>query len=176
MILTASEIQTRVEKLGLRITRDYNDVDSLVVIGVLKGSFVFMADLVREIVLPIEVDFITASSYEGTVSTGTVDIIQDISIDIRNRHVLLVEDIVDTGRTLDHLIPNLKSRDPASLEVCTLLLRTNSAFKTMYTLKYVGFPVHDEFVIGYGMDFNGEGRNLNHIIDTGTITRTLDEG
>ena len=138
-------------ELGAEITRDYGDQAPLLV-GVLKGAFVFMADLARAIDLPVEFDFMAVSSYgSSTRSSGVVRIVKDLDLDLSDRHVLIVEDIIDSGLTLGYLRRNLLARNPASVEVCALLVRQGLQVKDP-DLKYVGFTIPPDFVVGYGLD------------------------
>lgn len=157
VLISASEIERRVNELGVEIARDYAGKDVLFV-GVLKGVTCFMADLMRHTALPISVDYMTISSYEGDRS-GAVRIVQDLTENIRDRDVLLVEDIVDTGMTLQHLMKQLEARSPGSLRVAALLdKRVRRLVDT--PLDYVGFEIPDEFVVGYGLDYRQRFRNL----------------
>jgi hypoxanthine phosphoribosyltransferase len=157
VLISASQIERRVNELGAQITRDYADKEPLFV-GVLKGVACFMADLMRHTALPLSVDFMTISSYEGDRS-GAVRIVQDLTENIAGRDVLIVEDIVDTGMTLHSLVRQLEVRGPASLRVCALLdKRARRLVETK--LDYVGFEIPDEFVVGYGLDFRQRFRNL----------------
>jgi hypoxanthine phosphoribosyltransferase len=158
VLISEADLRARVAELGAQITRDYAG-RPLVVVGVLKGSFVFMADLVRAIDLPISVEFIGISSYEGTSTTGVVKITSDLARPIEGKDVLLVEDIVDTGLTMRYLLDNLATRAPASLEVCALLEKPSRARVTI-PIRYRGFVIGDEFVVGYGLDWDGRMRNL----------------
>ena len=152
----------RVQEMGTHITQDYAGQE-LLVVGILSGSFLFLADLVRAIDLPLRVDFMAVSSYgDGTRSSGVVRIIKDLNREIADRHVLLVEDIVDTGLTLSYLLENLATRKPLSLKVCTLLDKT-AARKRQVPLDYAGFTCPDAFVVGYGLDHAGRFRNLPYI-------------
>jgi len=160
-LISEADLRARVAALGAQITRDYAG-RSLVVVGVLKGSFVFMADLVRAIDLPIAVEFIGISSYEGTTTTGVVKITSDLTRSIEGKDVLLVEDIVDTGLTMRYLLDNLATRAPASLEVCALLEKPARARVTI-PIRYRGFVIGDEFVVGYGLDWDGRMRNLPYV-------------
>jgi len=157
VLISASEIERRVNELGSEIARDYAGKDVLF-IGVLKGVTCFMADLMRHTALPISVDFMTISSYEGDRS-GAVRIVQDLTENIGGRDVLLVEDIVDTGMTLNHLMKQLQAREPASLRVAALLDKRVRRLVDV-PLDYVGFEVPDEFVVGYGLDYRQHFRNL----------------
>jgi hypoxanthine phosphoribosyltransferase len=160
-LISAEQIQARVKALGQQITRDYTD-QRLTLVGVLKGSFVFMADLMRCIELPLVVDFIAISSYEGKTSTGVVQITSDLSRPIEGQHVVVVEDIVDTGLTMRYLLENLATRKPASLKVCALLEKpTRARVKT--PIDYLGFTIGDDFVVGYGLDHDGRWRNLPYL-------------
>jgi hypoxanthine phosphoribosyltransferase len=160
VLFTASEIERRVNELGSAISRDYAGKEPLFV-GVLKGVTCFMADLMRHTALPLSVDFMTISSYEGDRS-GAVRIIQDLSENIAGRDVLVIEDIIDTGMTLNHLLKQLAARGPASLRVCTLLDKRVRRLVNL-PLDYVGFEVPDEFVVGYGLDHRQRFRNLPFI-------------
>jgi hypoxanthine phosphoribosyltransferase len=158
-LVTAEEIQHRLTELAAEIERDYADRD-LLVIGVLKGAVMVMADLARTLTRHIEMDWMAISSYgSGTKSSGVVRILKDLDTDISNRHVLIVEDIIDSGLTLSWLVSNLQSRKPASVEICTLL-RKPDAMRMTVPVKYVGFDIPDEFVVGYGLDFAEKYRNL----------------
>ena len=152
------DIKERVGKLGEQITQEYWG-EELVVIGILKGSFIFLADLTRAIELPLAVDFIGLASYEGTESTGVVRITSDLADSIEGKHVLVVEDIVDTGLTMDFLLKNLRTQRPASLKVCSLLYKPDRNIVPV-EIDYLGFEIPDEFLVGYGLDFDGKYRNL----------------
>jgi hypoxanthine phosphoribosyltransferase len=164
IVVSADEIAARIAELGAEITRDYADEPQPpVLVCVLKGAFVFLADLVRQIRLPIEVDFMAVSSYgASTKSSGVVRIVKDLEMDLRGRHVVLVEDIVDSGLTLSYLTKNLMARDPASLEVCALFVRQGNQ-KTSLKLRYVGFEIPPSFVLGYGLDVAERFRNLPYV-------------
>ena len=155
-------LQARVAELGAEITRDLASCDDVVVIGVLKGAFVFMADLVRHLPPHYTCDFLRLSSYEGTQSTGTVRFDFDMTQPITGKHVLIVEDIVDTGGTMDFLLRTLKERKPASLRVCTLLHKPARS-KVEVPIDYCGFVIPNRFVIGYGLDLEGRFRCMDHI-------------
>ena len=160
VVIGADELSARVRSLGARITEDYLGRPPLLV-GVLKGAFVFMSDLAREINLPVEFDFMAVSSYgEATTSSGVVRIVKDLETDIRDRHVLLIEDIVDSGLTLRYLRQLLSDRGPASLEVCALLVREGARADDV---RYVGFPIPPDFVVGYGLDVAQHYRELESI-------------
>jgi hypoxanthine phosphoribosyltransferase len=160
VLFSASQIERRVNELGARIAKDYAGKEPLFV-GVLKGVTCFMADLMRHTALPLSIDFMTISSYEGD-RTGAVRIVQDLEENIEHRDVVIVEDIVDTGMTLNHLMKQLWSRDPATLSVCTLLDKRVRRLVDL-PLDYVGFEVPDEFVVGYGLDYRQRFRNLPFI-------------
>src|SRR5512146_1814781 len=161
VLISEEELAARVRALGEQITRDHAGY-TLVGIGVLKGSFIFLADLVRAIDLPISVDFIGISSYQGTSTSGVVQITSDLTRPIDGKHVLLVEDIVDTGLSMRYLLDNLATRHPASLEVCALLEKPARA-RVEVPIRYRGFVIGDEFVVGYGLDWDGRLRNLPFI-------------
>jgi len=161
-MLSTEHIAARVRELGAQIQRDYEG-KSLVLVCVLKGSFVFGADLCRAIDLPLRVDFLGVRSYgEGTESSGVVQITQDLSRPIEHEHVLLVEDIVDTGLTIAHLMDLLRTRGPASVKVCSLLHKPARA-RVQVSIDYLGFTIEDRFVVGYGLDFAERHRNLPYI-------------
>jgi len=161
-MLTTEQIATRVHELGAQITRDYAD-RNLVLVGVLKGSFVFLSDLMRAIDLPLRVDFLGVRSYgEGTESSGVVQITQDLSRPIEHEDVLLVEDIVDTGLTIAHLMDLLRTRAPTSIKVCSLLHKPARA-RVKIAIDYLGFTIEDRFVVGYGLDIAERHRNLPYI-------------
>ncbi len=162
-MISAKAIAARVEALATQITAHYAGCDKLVVVGLLRGSFVFIADLVREIDLPVEVDFLEASSYGDSMhSSREVRILKDLRGEIAGKNVLLVEDIVDTGFTLHHVINLLKSREPAMLEVCALLDKP-SRREIDVRATWTGFEIPDEFVVGYGIDYAQRNRNLPYI-------------
>lgn len=161
VLIPEEDLRARVRALGEQITRDYAG-RSLVAVGVLKGSFVFLADLVRAIDLPISVDFVGISSYQGTQTSGVVQITSDLGRPIEGKDVLLVEDIVDTGLTMRYLLDNLATRGPASLKVCALLEKPSRA-RVAIPIEYRGFVIGDEFVVGYGLDWDGRMRNLPFI-------------
>src|SRR5262245_15066857 len=159
VLVTEHDLRARVAELGKEITSDYEGRAPLLV-GVLKGAFMFMSDLARCIDLPVEFDFMAVSSYgAATKTSGVVRIVKDLDLNLSGRDVLLVEDIVDSGLTLNYLLKNLQARDPASLEVCALLLKDGHQ-KVEPDLRYVGFRIPDEFVVGYGLDVAERYRNL----------------
>lgn len=162
LVLSSAEILRRVAELGRAITADYRD-RSPVLVGVLKGAFVFMADLSRAIELPLEVDFMAVASYgSATKTSGVVRIVKDLDADVTGRHVLVVEDVVDSGLTLSYLRRNLLSRSPASLEVCALLVKRGQQ-RAPLDIAYVGFEIDPCFVVGYGLDVGERFRNLSEI-------------
>jgi hypoxanthine phosphoribosyltransferase len=158
-VYEADDIATRVRELGAEITEAYPDGD-LVVLGLLKGSFIFLSDLVREIRRPLHVDFLVASSYgDDTVSSGNVRLLYDPETELEGKHILLVEDIVDTGRTLSRLMDLLQARKPRSLEICALLHK-HIATELRYPARFIGFDAPNEFLVGYGLD---HAENFRHI-------------
>ena len=162
-MISAKSIAARVEELARDISTHFADTEKLVVVGLLRGSFVFIADLVRELELPCEVDFLEASSYgNSTESSREVRILKDLRGEIEGRDVLVVEDIVDTGRTLKHVLHLLASREPKRLEVCALLDKP-SRREVDIKATWTGFEIPDEFVVGYGIDYAQRNRNLDHI-------------
>jgi hypoxanthine phosphoribosyltransferase len=162
-LLTEQEILSRVDLLAARISRDYVDFDDLVLVGVLRGAFIFLADLARRLAVPHTVDFIALSSYDsGTVSSGAVRLIMDVRSDLAERHILIVEDIVDTGRTLDYLLKNLSARHPASLKTCALVAKSER-HQLPVAIDYLGFEIPDVWVVGYGLDFDNRYRTLPYI-------------
>jgi hypoxanthine phosphoribosyltransferase len=164
MVVGEDELQSRISELGKEITADYEGRPPLLV-GVLKGAFVFMSDLSRAIDLPVEFDFMAVSSYgSATRSSGVVRILKDLDLDLTDRHVLIVEDIVDSGLTLAYLRKNLAARGPASMEVCALLVKEGLQ-RVELDLKYVGFTIPPTFVVGYGLDVAERYRNLPYIAE-----------
>lgn len=159
-LLTADEIQGRVRDLAARISRDYADKGEVLLIGILRGAFIFLADLCRLLTIPVKIDFIGLSSYGmRTESTGAVRLILDVRTDIAGRHVLIVEDIVDTGLTLHYLRGMLAARQPASLKTCAMV-RKPGRLKMDVQVDYLGFDIPDVWVVGYGLDCMDEFRNL----------------
>lgn len=160
-LLTVEQIQSKVSFLAERISKDY-DGKELVIIGLLKGCFIFMADLVRQIRVPVVIDFMIASSYMQTTTSGEVKIHCDIREDIENRHVLLVDDIIDTGISLNLIRERLLMKNPASLKTCVLLDKKERRILEV-PVDYVGFDIPNEFVVGYGLDYENNYRNLPYI-------------
>jgi hypoxanthine phosphoribosyltransferase len=164
VVVGEDQIRARIAELGAQISADYAD-DPPLLVCVLKGAFIFLADLARAIRLPIEVDFMAVSSYgASTRSSGVVRIVKDLDIELAGRHVILVEDIVDSGLTLTYLRRNLAAREPASLEVCALFVRQGNQ-KTQENLRYVGFEIPPAFVLGYGLDVGERFRNLPYVCE-----------
>jgi hypoxanthine phosphoribosyltransferase len=160
ILIPTTKLQQRVAELGAQISRDYADKD-LVLIGVLRGVLCFLADLIRHLTPPVAIDFLAISSYEGD-SAGAVKILKDLDENIKGRHAILVEDIVDTGMTLNHLLDYLWAKKPASLKVCALLDKRARRLANVQ-IDYFGFDVPDQFVVGYGLDFRQRYRNLPFI-------------
>ena len=163
ILITEEQIQSRIRELGRELTREYEGKNP-VIVGVLKGVVIFYADMVRQIRVPCQMDFMWLSSYQGTCSTGGMVVKRDVTVDIQDRHVLILEDIYDTGNSLDFTYRHLQSKHPASLKICTLLDKPERR-KPGITLKpdYVGYTVPNEFVVGYGLDYNEHYRNLPYI-------------
>jgi hypoxanthine phosphoribosyltransferase len=163
ILISEERLKSRTSDLARQITEDYRQVDDLLLICVLKGAFVFLADLSRELDRPHHLDFMGISSYgSGTVSSGAVRIVMDLKEDIASRHVLIVEDIIDSGRTLDYMLRTLLARSPASMRICSLLSKP-SRREVDVPIDYLGFEIPDEFVVGYGLDFGEIYRNLPFI-------------
>jgi hypoxanthine phosphoribosyltransferase len=159
VVVAEADLHARIAEIGRQITEDYADRPPLLV-GVLKGAFVFMSDIARAIGLPVEFDFMAISSYgSATKTSGVVRIVKDLELDLTGRHVIVVEDIIDSGLTLSYLRRNLMARNPASLEICALLVREGQQTADL-DLKYVGFTIPPAFVIGYGLDVAERYRNL----------------
>ncbi|MFO7815334.1 MAG: hypoxanthine phosphoribosyltransferase [Halanaerobiales bacterium] len=163
VILTEKEIQDRIKEMGKEITQAYSEDDDIVMLCVLRGAILFMSDLAREINLPVVFDFMDVSSYDGTSSSGMVRIIKDLEENIEGRNVLIIEDIMDTGLTLKHVIDLLKTREPASIKVATLLDKPERRVEKEVSADFNGFEVPDKFVVGYGLDYKEKYRNLPYI-------------
>ncbi|GIH50268.1 hypoxanthine phosphoribosyltransferase [Microbispora rosea] len=162
VLISEQELQEKIRELAGQVDADYAGKEVLIV-GVLKGAVMVMADLARALHVPVQMDWMAVSSYgAGTVSSGVVRVLKDLDTDIAGKHVLVVEDIIDSGLTLSWLMNNLKSRNPASVEICTLL-RKPDAVKVELDVRYVGFDIPNEFVIGYGLDYAERYRNLPFI-------------
>ncbi|HEY1466154.1 MAG TPA: hypoxanthine phosphoribosyltransferase [Acidimicrobiales bacterium] len=173
VVVSEEQLRTRIAALGAEITADYADCPPPLLVGVLKGAFMFMSDLSRAIDLPVDVDFMAVSSYgSATKTSGVVRIVKDLDVDLVDRHVLVVEDIVDSGLTLNYLQRYLLARQPASLEVCALLVKDGQQ-RTAVDLRYVGFHIPPDFVVGYGLDVDERLRNLPaiHAYDESTEER-----
>lgn len=162
ILFTEDDLRARVSEMGHQITADHQG-ESLLVVSVLRGAAIFMVDLVRNITLPLEMDYMAISSYgNGVKSSGIVRILKDLSSSVEGRHVLIAEDILDSGLTLSYLMRNLESRNPASIEVATLLRKKTRA-QADIDCRYVGFECPDEFIVGYGLDYAERYRNLPYI-------------
>jgi hypoxanthine phosphoribosyltransferase len=162
VLITETELRTRIAELGQQIAREYEH-DNPILVGVLQGAFLFMADLIRAIPIPLTTDFIGLSSYgSGTSASGAVRLVSDLSLSIEGRHVLIVEDIVDRGRTLAYLKRNLEARHPKTLKVCVLVDKIERR-DVEVTVDYVGFTIPNVFVVGYGFDYGGLYRNLPYV-------------
>ena len=163
ILLTEEQIQSKIEELGQILTEEYKDKNP-VIVGVLKGVVVFYADMIRQIKTPCQMDFMWISSYKGTSSTGKMLVRQDISADIKGRHVLILEDIFDTGNSLEFTVNHLKSKEPASIKICTFLDKPEGR-RPGVTLQadYVGYTIPNKFVVGYGLDYNEHYRNLPYV-------------
>ncbi len=168
---TSEEIEEVCEKIGKQISEDYKDKKP-VLIGLLKGSIPFMAELMKHIKCEMETEYMKASSYVGTHSTGAVTIHQDVSIDVKGRHVIIVEDIIDTGLTMQNVVNLLKDRGVASVEIASLLVKPEGKRVDFQEAKYVGFVIENKFVVGYGLDYDQLYRNLNYI---GVLKRSVYE-
>jgi hypoxanthine phosphoribosyltransferase len=161
-LVSAEELQRRVRELSAEISRDYEGRD-LVLIGVLKGAVLFLADLMRQLTVPCEVDFMAVSSYgSATDSSGVVRILKDLDAPIEGRDVLIVEDIIDSGLTLQYLVRNLRARAPGTLEVCALLTKPERR-RVELPIRYVGFEIPNRYVVGYGLDYGQRYRNLSYV-------------
>ncbi|HHT25580.1 MAG TPA: hypoxanthine phosphoribosyltransferase [Clostridiaceae bacterium] len=161
ILVSKEEIETICKRLGEQITADYQGKE-IVLICILKGAIIFLADLMRKIEVPCEIDFMSVSSYTGTKSSGDVKIIKDLDDTIEDKHVILVEDIIDSGLTLSHLVDMLKSRNPASLRICACFDKPDRR-RAEVKVDYIGRQIPDKFIVGYGLDYNGQYRNLPDI-------------
>jgi hypoxanthine phosphoribosyltransferase len=162
LLIENDNINKRIRLIGIQLNVDYEN-KCPVFIGVLNGSFLFMADLLKEIEVSCEVDFIRVSSYKGTESSGKIKETLGLPQNLHDRDVILVEDIVDTGLTLKHIIEKVHLQKPASVRICTLLYKPAAILTPIKELEYIGFEIPNEFVVGYGLDYNGLGRNLRDI-------------
>lgn len=162
ILISEDNIKEKVKELGQRISKDYEG-ESVFLIGILKGSVPFMADLMREITIPVTMDFMAVSSYgNGTTSTGVVRILKDLDFEIKDKNIIIVEDIIDSGITLSYLVDYLKNRDPKNIEIAALLTKPERN-KVNVNAKYIGYEVPDKFVVGYGLDYAEKYRNLPYI-------------
>ncbi len=163
ILLSEEQIKARIEELGVILTEEYRDKNPIVM-GVLKGVAIFYADMIRQIKVPCQMDFMCISSYKGSQSSGNTNVRLDLAADIKGRHVLILEDIYDTGSSLNFLVNYLKNKEPASVKICTLLDKPEGR-RPDITLKadYVGFVIPNAFVVGYGLDFNEKYRNLPYV-------------
>lgn len=163
VLISEEDIATRVRAIAAQISEDYADSGEIVLLGVLKGAFIFLADLSRQLTIPRSIEFIAVSSYEhGSLPSGAVRLVMDVRESIEDRHVLIVEDIVDTGRTLHYLVDMLKSRGPASIRTCVLLHKEHMT-EVEVDIDYLGFTMGDEWVVGYGLDYAEKDRTLPYI-------------
>lgn len=163
VLISEKELKKRIKELGKEITEHYSKEQDIIMVCILRGGFIFMADLARQVKLPVACDFMDVTSYEGTKSTGNVRIIKDLEESVEDKHVLLVEDIIDTGQTLRHIIDLLKTRNPASIKVGTLLDKSARRTQKEVEVDWNGFEIPDKFVIGYGLDYDEKYRNLPYI-------------
>ena len=161
ILISEQEIKEKIAELGQQLTRDYADKNP-VFLGLLKGVVVFYADMIRAVPIPCELEFMSVSSYSGTQTTGVIKVKKDVEIDLTGRHIVILEDIIDSGLTLSYTIEYLKHRNPASIKICTLLDKPDRR-KADLRADYVGFTIPNEFVVGYGMDFNEQFRNLPYV-------------
>lgn len=166
LFISENEIKDHLEKMAKKITLDFKGED-LVLLGILNGSFIVMADLAREIDLSVSIEFLKISSYNGMSSTGEVKSLLGLSLDLEGKNVLIVEDIVDTGISMNYLISELSRHNPKTLKIATLLFK-KEAFRFNYRLDYVGFEIPNKFVVGFGLDFDGLGRNLPDLYQLST--------
>jgi hypoxanthine phosphoribosyltransferase len=163
ILLSQEQLKERIARMGKKISTDFDESEPIIAIGILKGSVIFMADLVREIEKSVELEFMAVSSYgASTKSSGAVKILKDLDIDISGKNVLIIEDIIDSGITLSYLKEMLLKRNPKSLKICTLLNKPERR-KADVKVDYIGFDIPDEFVIGYGLDYDNKYRNLPYI-------------
>ncbi|MDB5121362.1 MAG: hypoxanthine phosphoribosyltransferase [Sphingobacteriales bacterium] len=162
LLLEYDQIKKRIRLIGIQLNLDFENRIP-VFVGVLNGSFVFLADLIKEITIASEVTFVKVKSYNGDQSSGVISDEMDISMDLKDRDVIVVEDIVDTGKTLKYILEKIKAQKPASINVCSLLFKPNIIEEEIEELTYVGFEIPNDFVVGYGLDYNGLGRNFKDI-------------
>lgn len=162
LLLEEDTIAKRIRLMAIQLNVDYEG-KSPIFIGVLNGSFLFIADLMKEIDLPCETEFIKVASYHGTGSTGSVKDALGMPANLKDRHLIIVEDIIDSGLTMKYILSKIAEQQPASVAICTLLFKPDALIEPLEELNYVGFEIPNEFVVGYGLDYDGLGRNLNHI-------------
>jgi len=162
LLLEEDTIAKRIRLMAIQLNVDYENRNPIF-IGVLNGSFLFLADLMKEITLPCETEFIKVASYHGTNSMGSVKDALGMPANLKNRDVIIVEDIIDSGLTMKYILSKIYEQEPASVAVCTLLFKPNALKEEINELNYIGFEIPNEFVVGYGLDYDGFGRNLNHI-------------
>jgi hypoxanthine phosphoribosyltransferase len=162
LLIEYEQIKKRIRLIGIQLNVDYEH-QIPVFVGVLNGSFIFMADLIKEINISSEITFVKITSYEGAVNTGKMNEEIGLGMDLKNRDVIIVEDIIDTGATLNYLIEKVKKHEPASVSVCSLLIKPKSLKYNLEEIRYTGFDIPEGFVVGYGMDYKGLGRNLKDI-------------
>jgi hypoxanthine phosphoribosyltransferase len=165
ILITEEEIQSRVKSIAAQISHDFSSVNRLYMVGILKGAFIFLADLARQLTIPLCVDFMAISSYGQTTASGTVRILMDLRESIEGQHVIIVEDIMDTGNTLNYLYRILKDRNPASLHTCVLTYKKRPGVTPEIPLDYLGFEIPDVWVVGYGLDFADKHRTLPYIAE-----------
>ena len=169
MFISKENIAKRVSEISLRISENFHDTNP-VIISILNGSFIFTADIIRELDIDCEVDFIKISSYEGMNSTGSIKMSKDLSIDIKNRRVIIVEDIIDSGLSIKYLYKHILNYKPRDITIVSLLAKTNN-FKLNFNIDIIGFEISSEFVVGYGLDFNQRFRNLKSIFKLNSPSR-----
>ena len=170
LMLEYDQIKKRIRLIGIQLNVDFENRIP-VFIGVLNGSFVFLGDLIKEITIASEVTFVKVKSYNGDQSSGIISDEINISMSLKNRDVIVVEDIVDTGKTLKYILEKIKAHNPASINVCSLLFKPNAVQEEIEELTYVGFEIPNDFVVGYGLDYNGLGRNFKDIYKAVTPTK-----
>lgn len=161
LFIPEEKILNEIKRLAQEINQDYHNLNPMF-IGVLNGAFIFTADLLKNIEIPSEITFIKAKSYEGTQSTGHVHTLLGLEVPVKDRHIIVLEDIVDSGYTIKHLLAMLQDQEPASVNIASLLFKPE-ALKADLDIKYVGFTIPNQFVVGYGLDYDGQGRNLRDI-------------
>ncbi len=163
VIISEEELNKRIAEMGREISENYQPGDDLILVGILRGAVIFMADLARHITLPVTFDFMDVSSYGSSTASGVVRIIKDLEENIEGRHVLIVEDIIDTGKTIKHILNMFKTREPASIKIATLLDKPERRITKEVKVDFNGFEIPDRFVVGYGLDYAEKYRNLPYI-------------